>query len=727
MAKLEVRNLRISFRTNNGAVRAVRDISFDLNEGETLAIVGESGSGKSVTARAVMGILAGNAMVENGSITYDGRDLLKIPEEEFHTLRGHKLAMVFQDPLSALNPIMRIGQQLTEAMLVNNRERRKDGRKKFNETLKLLEKRIIDAQTLEGASQETKQKTSENIKKFDNFVKTSVEMESRYSLSKEAAIEAMDAIEELRIEMISKPKSVDELVGHLLHSLKVVFNEYLIPEGDPDFTNAIASLEPFARRYVADDSAKLTSALDRVSTLLKCATEKAEPNFFCIGYAMNQEISARPGNDDIPALNAWAREVLDKSFMTSFLNDVRKALQYSHIRSVKEKKEAVEALKKALAVFTKDKLDKGECSRAVKTSADEVEDVIDRLELKKDNLSYIYRSTMNAGLKRYFYGLSFNPKEKARFERDTERYNRQVKNGKIADAVVPMNLVDVEAARENMVKTIRDLINLYEKQIADDTPIDFEALAVEMIDFLKARASEYAYKLSNGMAKHRAIELMKEVGIPEPHKRFHQYPGEFSGGMRQRIVIAIALSANPDILICDEPTTALDVTIQAQILELIGQLKKQRRLSVIFITHDLGMVANIADRVAVMYAGKIVEYGTADDVFYSPAHPYTWALLSSMPDIDTKEKLEAIPGTPPDMILPPKGDAFAARNKYAMQIDFEEQPPFFRISDTHEAATWLLHPNAPKVEPPLIVTERIARMKKLKDRYANQQNGGANA
>ena len=205
---------------------------------------------------------------------------------------------------------------------------------------------------------------------------------------------------------------------------------------------------------------------------------------------------------------------------------------------------------------------------------------------------------------------------------------------------------------------------------------------------------------------------MKEVGIPEPHKRYRQYPFEFSGGMRQRIVIAIALSANPDILICDEPTTALDVTIQAQILELINRLKRERRLSVIFITHDLGVVANMADKIAIMYAGKIVEYGTADDVFYEPKHPYTWALLSSMPDLETKEKLEAIPGTPPDMILPPKGDAFAARNKYAMQIDFEEQPPVFQVSSTHWAATWLLHPDAPKVEPPVIVTDRIQRMQK---------------
>jgi oligopeptide transport system ATP-binding protein len=181
------------------------------------------------------------------------------------------------------------------------------------------------------------------------------------------------------------------------------------------------------------------------------------------------------------------------------------------------------------------------------------------------------------------------------------------------------------------------------------------------------------------------------------------------------VVIAIALAANPDILICDEPTTALDVTIQAQILELINNIKRERNLSVIFITHNMGVVANMADRIAVMYAGKIVEYGNAEEIFYEPAHPYTWALLSSMPDLYTKDKLESIPGTPPNMIYPPKGDAFAARNKYALEIDFEVEPPLFEVTPTHSAATWLLHPNAPKVEMPALIKARIERMKKERE------------
>ncbi len=216
--------------------------------------------------------------------------------------------------------------------------------------------------------------------------------------------------------------------------------------------------------------------------------------------------------------------------------------------------------------------------------------------------------------------------------------------------------------------------------------------------------------LSKKDARQKAIELISMVKIDRPTKRMKQYPHEFSGGMRQRIVIAVALACNPNILICDEPTTALDVTIQAQIIDLIKELQQQTKAAVIFITHDLGVVANIADRVAVMYAGKICEIGTSSDVFYTPAHPYTWGLLASKPNTDNLgEKLYSIPGTPPNLLDPPKGDAFALRSNYALELDFEEQPPMFKISDTHYAATWLLHPDAPKVEPPKVVQRRGAK------------------
>ena len=384
-AIMQVKNLSVSFRTAEGKLQAVRDVSFDLEKGRTLAIVGESGSGKSVTSKAIMGILAGNAIVEEGRILYGGRDLLKTTEEELCAIRGDDIAMIFQDPLSSLNPIVRIGKQLTEAMLIKDKAARRRAKK---------------------------------------------------------------AVRSLRRQLRTA------------------------------------------------------------------------------------------GEVELPAL--------------------RQAL--------------AEAEERAETVLTK------------------------------------------------------------------------------------------------------------------------------------------------AQAREKALELLEEVGIPEPERRFRQYPFELSGGMRQRIVIAIALSAQPKVLICDEPTTALDVTIQAQILELIHRLKRERGLSVIFITHDLGVVANMADDIAVMYAGKLVEQGDAEEIFYDPRHPYTWALLSAMPDLHTREKLEAIPGTPPNMLRPPVGDAFAERNPYALEIDFEQQPPMFRVSDTHWAATWLLHPDAPKVALPVQIRARIQRMKEEESR-----------
>lgn len=436
---LDVENLVISFRTNNGKVQAVRDISFSMDKGETLAIVGESGSGKSVTAKAMLGILAPNSIVEGGRIMYDDKDLLKLSEEEFNKLRGNKITMIFQDPMSSLDPIMKIGKQMTEATLLNVKTNKKYAKKAYKR----------------------------RMHQFKNALKEK-------KLNDANAKSIMDAFESL--------------------------------------------------------------------------------------------IMAGKGSVDLEALEI-------KAFME-------------------------------------------------------------------------------------LYDRVYEGEQKAR----------------------------------SFVKYLNEQVKLMNKSVT----------------------KKQAYE--------QAIKIMEDVGIKDPEKRFNQYPFEFSGGMRQRIVIAIAIAANPDILICDEPTTALDVTIQAQILELIEELKKKRKLTVIFITHDLGVVANVADKVAVMYAGKIVEYGTVDDIFYEPKHPYTWALLSSMPDLDTKETLNSIPGTPPNMIYPPKGDAFAARNKYAMEIDFEEQPPFFEVSPTHKAATWLLHPNAPKVDPPQIVTDRIARMKKLNEQLEGNEN-----
>ena len=251
-------------------------------------------------------------------------------------------------------------------------------------------------------------------------------------------------------------------------------------------------------------------------------------------------------------------------------------------------------------------------------------------------------------------------------------------------------------------KTDRDWMQIRGKEIAMVFQDPMTSLNPLKTIGAQVREAVERHQGLKGEAAYRAVlEALADVGIDDPERRYKQYPHEFSGGMRQRVVIAIAIACRPRILICDEPTTALDVTIQAQILQLIRQMQKKYDLTTIYITHDLGVVANVADRIAVMYAGDIVEIGTCDEVFYDPKHPYTWALLSSLPQLGVKSQpLYSIAGTPPNLFQEIRGDAFAPRNPKALKIDFVKRPPMFQVTPTHKARTWLLDPRAPKVDCP---------------------------
>jgi oligopeptide/dipeptide ABC transporter ATP-binding protein len=707
--KLQVRDLTISFRTSNGKVQAVRGINFDLAKGETLSIVGESGSGKSVTSKAILGILAGNSIVEGGEIIYDGKDLLKISEDEFHKIRGDKIAMIFQDPMSSLNPIVKIGRQLTEAMILKGKARQKESRANFNTYMEDLNKSMIEAVNGANAAE-----LSAKCKNFDQFERKHLDLEGAYNEAHAAAGEAVENIDVLAFELEKKgAKDVPYRVNEIIQLAKKSVHEYVVKVNAEKVNSLCIELkgEISKIKNPEGDATKAITALKELGSILKEAVDKTAPNFFAMGYCLTF------GKEELPQvsveeLNAYMRKYLDDNFMLDFIADAKKGIMHAAEISYNNKVTAIAELKKYLPVFEEEHLNEKKCNDALKAMAAAVKATINKLELVKDSLTYTFESGMKDEMNKYFGAEGKNKKAQAKYDAAKAKYDRQVARGKVMDYVVPAaQIIDQELLQKNMIRQITRLIEHYEESLAKKDLRDYDAETVAAIDYLKANASGVVNKVTKRIAKRRAIKLMEEVGIAEPRKRFNQYPFEFSGGMRQRIVIAIALAADPDILICDEPTTALDVTIQSQILELINKLKKERQLSIIFITHDLGVVANMADRIAVMYAGKIVEYGTAEDVFYDAAHPYTWALLSSMPDLDTDERLEAIPGTPPNMIYPPVGDAFAARNKYAMKIDFERQPPMFQVSDTHYAATWLLHPDAPKVDKPKIITDRIARMK----------------
>lgn len=560
---LSVKNLRVSFWTNNGTVKAVRGVSFDLYRGRTLAIVGESGSGKSQTSRAIMGILAPNKIVEEGEILYDGRDILRLKEEDLCSIRGSRIAMIFQDPMSSLNPIMKCGKQITEAMMLKKKS-----------TIALSKKRV-------------------------------------------------HAIEKALLAVDPSKKA---------------FFEALKKEGSADFS----SLLPVAKEAIQKNESSILEASKEAKDYL---------------LALRQS--------DI------------------FTSDSHFPMLKKELRAIKEKVSKIE----------------------------------NHLDEKKDDFVFTFLITLGYYLQQYKEALKREKTAaKSALKKEKLKAKGKLKEDKDASVKERAWASEIDVSSKAVVSRATKYMDSFIEHLSENylsKKVDIENKAILLLDLLEKSVVDSRMKISKSELKQKAIELLGEVGIKDPEKRINQYPFEFSGGMRQRIVIAIALSSDPEILICDEPTTALDVTIQAQILDLINNLKEKRHLSVIFITHNLGVVANMADDIAIMYAGKIVEYGTADDIFYHPAHPYTWALLSSMPDLNTKERLDSIPGTPPNMIIPPKGDAFAARNKYAMQIDFEEEPPFFEISPTHKAATWLLDERAPHVKPPKSVTDRIARFAKL--------------
>ena len=704
--KLQVKDLTISFRTVNGKLQAVRDISFDLYKGETLAIVGESGSGKSATSKCILGISAANTIVEGGEILYDGKDLLKITEEDFHAIRGDKIAMVFQDPLSSLNPIMRVGKQLTEAQILKNKASRRECKKKLADGIKHLN----DAMNAAGC----------NVDKaaFDTFrtiIKEQAKHEGPYDSAHTNASAALKACDDMLLA-IDKDALTDakgdakELKEYAMGAV----DHFVVRDGARMKTLVSNMTAQAAAGAKSKDFTALKATVNELRTLLQDALAQPTPKFFALAsHIVLNKFTL--GDESIDVLNQLTAGYGQTTFMQNFVNNTCVAMKHTASAS----KAAMEALLPVLAdaekSFTGEMPAEADAKKLANEIANKVEASIDPLETVKDSSAYTFRVSLNSALDTYYKGISSNVAEQKRFDKQTAKYEAAVARGKTPNGkVAPLALVDLEVAQDSIIHILQGIQEQFKSRIEIVNAYDYTARGVRYIEWLRETALGEIHKITRSMAKDTAIRIMEQVGISEARKRFRQYPFEFSGGMRQRIVIAIALTADPDILICDEPTTALDVTIQAQILELINNLKRERNLSVIFITHDLGVVANMADRIAVMYAGKIVEYGTAEDVFYHPAHPYTWALLASIPDLDSKgAKLEAIPGTPPNMIYPPVGDAFAARNKYALQIDFEQQPPMFQISDTHYAATWLLHPEAPKMEMPEIVKDRIARMSKV--------------
>ena len=699
---IEVKDLVVSFRTGEGKVQAVRDISFDLYKGETLAIVGESGSGKSVTCKAILGISAVNAIYENGEIIFIDRDLLQISEDDFHKIRGDKIAMVFQDPLSALNPIMKTGKQMTEAIIQNNKVKRTDaaeGLKKLRSNFK----RHLGLAVQESSDPSKFSDYQSKADLFESVINEQIKLETEFRGAVNGAREISRLAKQMRIDLSNFDNAaVQKSMNEMTRAITKADHPFLLNSEDKAELNSMMSSYNANHKHE-----EFSEALQPIIEKMEQRIENKDHDFSALAYCLVKDHNARLGSLD----QVEARKRFDSDFLEPFNKYVVLAIEHADKLADKNRDIALKVISENEAVFAQRPIDINACKKALEKINLAVDDCINDLEVIKDSTLYTFRHSGLNALQTYKDSIKRNKKEQKRYERDLRKHARAERKGEVDWKVVPLNLNDLDKLQDTLqirVQRLKDRITTLENGEAGQSK---EERALQLLRKEIELASDSSYKVTNEEAKDKAIRLMREVGLPRPELHFNQYPFELSGGMRQRVVIAIALCSDPDVLICDEPTTALDVTIQAQILDLINKLKEERNLSIIFITHDLGVVAHMADRVAVMYAGKIVETGTVEEIYYEPAHPYTWALLASMPDLETKEELDPIPGTPPNMLMPPKGDAFADRNKYAMAIDFEEEPPMFKISDTHYAATWLLHPDAPKVVPPAIVTERIERMK----------------
>ena len=571
---LSLRNVEVKFTVRGRILTAIRNVSLDVYENESLAIVGESGSGKSVLTKTFAGMLENNGFISNGTIILSD-DEISETDVVVTPSKRRKLSM-YQKMLNRYSVLER-------------------GAKEKNEIIE--KKNAIKAACT--VNEEEAAEYSVKIKKLtDTIVDRNNYMQTLDSKNPEDAAE------------IAKLKA---LIESLTAERKTV-------------QDAEANLEKKHKAEYMSDSARVAADKEEIKRLE--ALRKTKIN--------------APDNPENPY--GLKSEVIERN--TKIANEILLSIARYPL---KQRIKFIFKLRKA------------------------------------------FRSAMELGMDLNNPEVLNNLFNVATFRVEYRSYDEETSTlhgYAIVDCSKIKYTEDWQKIRGRRIATV------FQDPMTSLNPVITIGKQI-MTVILKHQ------KCSNEEAKKRTLDIMAKVGIPDPEKRFDDYPFEYSGGMRQRIVIAIALSCQPKILICDEPTTALDVTIQAQIIRLIKDLQHDLGFTTVYITHDLGVVANVAERVAVLYAGQIVEIGTVEEIFYDPRHPYTWALLSSLPQLSEKgTDLFSIPGTPPSLYNKIKGDAFAPRNMYAMAIDLEKEPPMFQVSETHFAKTWLLDPRAPKVEIP---------------------------
>ncbi|MBR6300601.1 MAG: ATP-binding cassette domain-containing protein [Clostridia bacterium] len=571
---LSLRNVSVKFNVRGRILTAIRNVSLDIYENESIAIVGESGSGKSVLTKTFAGMLDGNGFIPEGSIIYADDELSETKVQL--TAYNRRLLKYLKNQLNKYSVAERGAEEYKQILAKENVIKHEkslsvEEEENFAVRMKAVHDDIVDTNNYLLTLDKHSQKDAEEIAKVEAKI----------------------------VELTAKEKALAAEKEELIKKRQESYSKDDAQRGKDE--QELANLRALREKKMQQ--------VEKAENPYGLSDEKLERNQI-LAYEVLLSIGRYPVRSQIPYIRTLLKAFREAMLVGEDLRDInvlnrifQTCVFYVQYRSVDEAKGVVNGY----AII--------DCAHVKYTN--------DWQQIRGCRIATVFQDPMT----------SLNP-----------------------------------------VITIG-------KQI--------------MTVILKHQ------KCSQAEARERTIEIMGKVGIPEPEKRFDDYPFQYSGGMRQRIVIAIALSCQPKILICDEPTTALDVTIQAQIIRLIKDLQKELGFTTVYITHDLGVVANVAERVAVLYAGQVVELGTVEDIFYDPKHPYTWALLSSLPQLTEKDTdLFSIPGTPPSLYNKIVGDAFAPRNKYAMAIDLKEEPPMFKVSDTHYAKTWLLDPRAPKTEAP---------------------------
>ncbi len=583
---LSLRDVDVKFNVRGRILSAIRHVSLDIYENESIAIVGESGSGKSVLTKTFAGMLDSNGFISNGSIIFSDDELSRTVAPL--TDRNKRVLKKAYDMLNSSSPLER-------------------GAKEYVAIAQKKEE-IKHAKSL---TPEEEMEYSRKIKDLDDDIVDRTNF--MLALDRRDADDAVQ-IQEIKAKISSWTEQKKALVNERLELIKKRAQEY----------NA-------DKERVARDKKAIDDLTQKRDAKLEKADDSRNP------FGLSNAVLERNKLIAYEILLSIARYPKHTQFV--FFRKLRKAFR--------------------LAMCTGENLsDEKVRNKIFETCTFRVE----------------------------FRGI--NEKENL------------VEGYAIIDCAKVKYTKDWQHIRGCRIATV------FQDPMTSLNPVVTIGKQISTVIIKHQNCSQEE-------AKKRTLDIMAKVGIPEPEKRFNDYPFQYSGGMRQRIVIAIALSCQPKILICDEPTTALDVTIQAQIIRLIKDLQKQLGFTTVYITHDLGVVANVAERVAVLYGGQIVELGTVEDIFYEPRHPYTWALLSSLTQLAEKgDDLFSIPGTPPSLYNKIVGDAFAPRSQYAMAIDMVKEPPMFQINEHHWAKTWLLDPRAPKVEPPKIIQNLHEKMLK---------------